>query len=236
MDSLPMTKKEPSPGDKRRGQRLRERRKAMGLDVTELAKAIGVSQPAVSQWEIGVTAPSRKKVAKLAQILRVPVAWLLTDDDAPSSQQGANPAAPPPPVAALPIDVPVLGVAVGGNDGDFRLNGQVVDYVRRPPGIASLRNVYGLWLVGESMSPWNKDGDLIYVSPARPPVIGDHVVVQLQDTADGEPGLAMVKLLIGKTPTQLKLGQYNPTREFNLALSRVKAVHKVLSLRELLGT
>jgi phage repressor protein C with HTH and peptisase S24 domain len=228
-----MAKKEPSPADKRRGQRLRERRKALGLDVSELAQAIGVSQPAVSQWEIGVTAPSRKKVGKLAQILRVPVSWLVTDEDA--LQAATQPAAPTT-IAALPIDVPVLGVAVGGSDGDFRLNGQVVDYVRRPPGIASLKNVYGLWLVGDSMSPWNKDGDLIYVSPARPPVMGDHVVVQLQDTADGEPGLAMVKLLIGKTPTQLKLGQYNPTREFNLALTKVKSVHKVLSLRELLGT
>jgi len=228
-----MAKKEPSPADKRRGQRLRDRRKALGLDVSELAAAIGVSQPAVSQWEIGITAPSRKKVGKLAQILKVPVSWLVTDEDA---QQAAREPAGPTVIAALPIDVPVLGVAVGGNDGDFRLNGQVVDYVRRPPGIASLKNVYGLWLVGESMSPWNKDGDLIYVSPARPPVIGDHVVVQLQDTADGEPGLAMVKLLIGKTPTQLKLGQYNPTREFNLALTKVKSVHKVLSLRELLGT
>jgi phage repressor protein C with HTH and peptisase S24 domain len=230
-----MTKKEPSPADKRRGARLRERRKSIGMDVTELAKAIGVSQPAVSQWESGITAPNRKKVGKLAQILRVPVASLLTDEDA-QPQSPAQASAGAPAIAALPIDVPVYGVAVGGSDGDFRLNGQVVDYVRRPPGIASLRNVYGLWLVGDSMSPWNKDGDLIYVSPARPPVIGDHVVVQLQDTSDGEPGLAMVKLLIGKTPTQLKLGQYNPTREFNLALTKVKAMHKVLSLRELLGT
>ena len=234
MNSQPMTKKEPSPADKRRGARLRERRKAIGMDVTELAKAIGVSQPAVSQWEIGITAPNRKKVGKLAQILRVPVSFLLTDDD--SQAQTANQTGAPTAIAALPIDVPVYGVAVGGSDGDFRLNGQVVDYVRRPPGIASLRNVYGLWLVGDSMSPWNKNGDLIYVSPARPPVVGDHVVVQLQDTTDGEPGLAMVKLLIGKTPTQLKLGQYNPTREFNLALTKVKAMHKVLSLRELLGT
>lgn len=234
MNSRAMSKKEPTAADKRRGQRLRERRKAIGMDITELAKAIGVSQPAVSQWEIGVTAPGRKKVARLAQILRVPVAWILGEDDV--GQTGAAATPQPPVISALPVDVPVFGVAVGGSDGDFRLNGQVVDYVRRPPGIAGLRNVYALWIIGESMTPWNNDGDLIYVSPARPPVVGDHVVVQLQDTTDGEPGLAMVKRLVGKTPTQLKLAQYNPTREFNLALTKVKAVHKVLSLRELLGT
>jgi phage repressor protein C with HTH and peptisase S24 domain len=233
MESQRMAKKEPSPSDKRRGQRLRERRKAIGLDVTELANALGVSQPAVSQWEVGATAPNRKKLAKLAQILRVPVSWIMSEDDAPAT----TPEVPQTPViAALPTDVPVYGVAVGGYDGDFRLNGQVVDYVRRPPGIANLRNVYALWIVGESMAPWNKDGDLIYVSPARPPIVGDHVVIQMQDAADGDPGVAMVKLLVGKTPTQLKLAQYNPGREFNLALAKVKSIHKVLSLRELLGT
>jgi len=229
-----MAKKEPTLADKRRGQRIREQRKAIGLDITELANALGVSQPAVSQWEIGVTAPNRRKIAKLAQILRVPVAWIISDDEMVLQNVGNQ--AQSPSVASLPVDVPVFGVAVGGSGGDFRLNGQVVDYVRRPPGISNLRNVYALWILGDSMSPWNKDGDLIYVSPARPPVVGDHVVVQLQDAADGEPGLAMVKLLIGKTPTQLKLGQYNPIREFTLALAKIKSIHKVLSLRELLGT
>lgn len=227
-------KKEPSPADKRRGQRLRDRRKQIGLDVTELANAVGVSQPAVSQWELGITAPKRRLLGKLAQILKVSPAWLITDDDAPAGNAGGPPLLAA--VAGLALDVPVYGQVVGGSGGDFRLNGQVVDYVRRPPGIANLRNVYALWIMGDSMSPWNKNGDLIYVSPARPPVVGDHVVVQMQDQSDGEPGIAMVKLLVGKTATQLKLSQYNPSREFAVALSKVKAIHKVLALRELLGT
>lgn len=233
-----MAKKEPSAADRRRGQRLRERRKAIGLDVTELAAAVGVSQPAVSQWEAGQTAPNRQKLAKLAQILRVPVSWLISDSEALPASAAAGAGAPSAatPLGALPVDVPVFGVAVGGSNGDFRFNGQVVDYVRRPPGIANARNVYALWILGESMSPWNKDGDLIYVSPARPPAVGDHIVVQLQDTPDGDPGLAMVKLLLAKTPTQLKLAQYNPAREFAVALTKVKSIHKVLSLKELLGT
>jgi phage repressor protein C with HTH and peptisase S24 domain len=226
------TKKEPTLADKRRGQRLRDRRKAIGLDVSELAAKLGVSQPAVSQWEIGNTAPGRKKLTRLAEILRVPVAELIADEELAHQNVGAPMNAH---VASLPVDVPVYGVAVGGSDGDFRFNGQIVDYVRRPPGVAHQRNIYALWILGDSMSPWNKDGDLIYVSPARPPVSGDYVVIQLGDLPDGDPGPAMVKLLIGKTPTQLKLAQHNPAKEFTLPLSKVKSVHKVLSLRELLG-
>ncbi len=229
-----MAKKEPTAADKRRGQRIRERRKALGLDVSELAAKLGVSQPAVSQWEIGLTAPGRQKIVKLAELLRVPVTWLISDEE--PLLQNVNNQAQSTQIGSLPIDVPVYGVAVGGSDGDFRFNGQVVDYVRRPPGIANLRNVYALWILGDSMSPWNKDGDLIYVSPAKPPATGDYVVIQLQDTPTGDPGTAMVKLLIGKTPTQLKLAQHNPAREFNLPLAKVKSIHKVLSLRELLGT
>ena len=228
-----MTKKEPSPADKRRGQRLRERRKAVGLDVSELAAKLGVSQPAVSQWEIGTTSPGRKKLSKLAEILRVPVATLINDEELAAQQNVGAPMQAH--VATLPVDVPVYGVAVGGSDGDFRFNGQIVDYVRRPPGVAHQRNIYALWIMGDSMSPWNKDGDLIYVTPARPPTAGDYVVIQLNDLPDGDPGPAMVKLLVGKTPTQLKLAQHNPAREFALPLTKVKSVHKVLSLRELLG-
>ena len=229
-----MAKKEPSAADKRRGQRIRERRKALGLDISELAEKLGVSQPAVSQWEIGQTAPSRQKIAKLADILRVSITSLISDDE--QLLQNVNNQAQSTQLASLPADVPVFGVAVGGSEGDFRFNGQVVDYVRRPPGISNLRNVYALWILGDSMSPWNKNGDLIYVSPAKPPAAGDYVVIQLDDADDGDPGTAMVKLLVGKTPTQLKLAQHNPQREFNLPLAKIKSIHKVLSLRELLGT
>jgi phage repressor protein C with HTH and peptisase S24 domain len=45
----------------------------------------------------------------------------------------------------------------------------------------------------------------------------------------------MVKLLAGQTPTQFKLRQYNPERDFTVSRTRVKAIHKVLSLRELMG-
>lgn len=219
---------------RRLGIRIREHRKARGMTMVEVAQAIGVSQPAISQWESGIAPPGRESLVELAKLWHVPIGTLMGDPDLKPSKKGGPSALPA--TGIMPTDVPVQGIAVGGAGGDFRFNGEIVDYVRRPPGIAHMRNIYALWVAGDSMSPWNKDGDLIYVSPARPTAPGDYVVVQMNDQADGEPGVAMVKQLVGRTPTQLKLGQFNPEKEFAVALSKVKAVHRVLTLRELLGT
>jgi len=158
----------------------------------------------------------------------------LLGEAGPPPQAVARPAGTVGP-ATMPVDVPVYGTAVGGSQGDFSFNGQVVDHVRRPPGVMRLRNLYALWVTGDSMSPWNRSGDLIYVSPARPAAPGDHVVVELHGACDHEPGAAMVKLLVGRTATLLKLRQYNPYKEFHVPLARVRSVHRVLSLRDLLG-
>lgn len=216
------------------GARIREFRKGRGLTMVELAALLEVSQPAISQWETGKEPPGRENLAKLAKVFDVSLMMLLGESD-PYAANASFGTAQTAGVASMPIDVPVFGTAVGGAEGDFSFNGQVVDYVRRPPGVMKMRNMYALWVIGDSMAPWNKSGDLIYVTPSRPPVPGDHVVIEMIGGAENEPGIAMVKLLVGRTATQLKLKQYNPEREFNLALNKVKSVHKVLSLRDLLG-
>lgn len=213
------------------GLRIREMRLSRGLTMAELAARIGVSQPAISQWESGREKPGRDSLQKLASAFDVSLDELCGAPTAsPSLRQE-----PVTSVNAMSVDVPVFGTAVGGEQGDFSFNGEVTDYVRRPQGVARLRSLYALWVTGDSMAPWNCSGDLIYVTPARPPAPGDHVVVELVGAAAHEPGTAMVKLLTARTATHLKLKQYNPEREFSLPLSRVKCVHKVLSLRELLG-
>jgi len=215
------------------GLRIRAERKARGLTMVQLAGLVEVSQSAVSQWESGREHPSRDNLIRLSRVLGTGIGDLLGEASAPSPTVAVHAVAAGP--ATMPVDVPVYGTAVGGSQGDFSFNGQVVDHVRRPPGVMRLRNLYALWVTGDSMSPWNRSGDLIYVSPARPAAPGDHVVVELHGTDEHEPGAAMVKLLVARTATQLRLRQYNPDKEFQVPLSRVRSVHRVLSLRDLLG-
>ena len=60
------------------GQKLRNARKVKGLTQVEVANALGVTQGAVRQWEAGATTPSAGKLAKVAVLLDIPVAELLT--------------------------------------------------------------------------------------------------------------------------------------------------------------
>jgi transcriptional regulator with XRE-family HTH domain len=62
------------------GDRLRHARKEKGLSQTDLAERIGVSQPAVANWESGVHDPRRVMLAKIADVLSVSPEWLASGD------------------------------------------------------------------------------------------------------------------------------------------------------------
>ena len=140
-----------------------------------------------------------------------------------------------PPASTMPVDVPVYGTAVGGADGDFEMNGEVIDRVRRPAGLTNARNAFALYVVGTSMSPRYDEGDLIFVHPGRPPVTGSDVVVELHAKDEFGRPKALLKSYRGKTPTLLLLTQLNPASEIQIPLDEVKQVLRVLRTNELLG-
>lgn len=143
------------------------------------------------------------------------------------------PALPSP--SEMPRTVPVLGVSVGGTEGDFSMNGEVSDYARRPPALSHRRDVFAVWTVGESMVPWRRPRELVYVERGRPAVSGDHVVVELKPTPPDEVRPAFLKRLVAMTPTKLKLEQYNPARIIEIDRRRVLHVYRVLEWSEVFG-
>ncbi|MEZ5896520.1 MAG: helix-turn-helix transcriptional regulator [Parvularculaceae bacterium] len=58
------------------GERIRSARKAAGVNQATLAERVGVSQPAVANWESGVHDPRRLALAKIAEALGVSPEWL----------------------------------------------------------------------------------------------------------------------------------------------------------------
>lgn len=145
-----------------------------------------------------------------------------------------------------PTDVPIYGTAEGAQlfidqreiETTTMMPDEVVDYIRRPIGIAERRSVYALFVVGTSMEPRWMDGEPIFVDPNRTPAIGDHVVAQLvRHNPDGGQEIvrAMVKRLVRRTAEYYELQQYNPDLTFRIPKTDVRDLHRVIPPNELHG-
>lgn len=77
---MPSPGSEPAPAETNEplsiGDRIKTARKATGLSQTDLAMRVGVTQPAVANWESGVHDPRRLMLAKIADALCVSAEWL----------------------------------------------------------------------------------------------------------------------------------------------------------------
>ncbi len=61
--------------------RIKELRKELGLSQTDLAREVGVSQDAVSLWELGKREPSVTELVKLARFFNTTLDYLVGLDD-----------------------------------------------------------------------------------------------------------------------------------------------------------
>lgn len=234
-------------------QRLKWTRQQAGYSTAaEFARQHGLPYVTYKAHENGVRGLSERTARRYAAAMRgANWVWLLTgagqpfadnrseaasgeSDPLPSANEARPDIIDVPATAQLPRDVEVLGVAAGGDDGYFAFNGSVADYVRRPPGIAAADQIFGLYVIGDSMAPRYEDGDLVYVHKGRRAAVGNDVVVELHGK-DGQPGHCFIKRLLKRTSERILLRQFNPEREIELAARDVRQILKILSTAELLG-
>ncbi len=145
--------------------------------------------------------------------------------------------APPRRAFQGPRDVPVKGTAVGGGDGDgdFRFNGDDIDWAPRPTGIAGRKGVYALYVQNDSMYPRYRDGARLYVDANRRPAPGDDVVVELHPSEEDGAGSGYIKAFVKQTATTVVVEQFNPPRQIVFEARAVKSLHRVIPQDELLG-
>ncbi|GAB2176748.1 S24 family peptidase [Dongia sp. agr-C8] len=139
-------------------------------------------------------------------------------------------AAPLPPRPDRQNKIPLLGSGQAGPDGVFELNnGEPIDYVDRPPGLAGKARIYCIYVDGDSMEPAHMHGDLLFVDAARKPFPGRDAVVELLPDSDGAPARAFIKRIVKLTPEFVELFEFRPKeRTFRLARSKIRNLHLVL--------
>ncbi|MEK9900096.1 MAG: S24 family peptidase [Rhodospirillaceae bacterium] len=195
-----------------------------------LAAALGVDPSAISRLLGG------ERQLRAAELPLV-VAYL--DAAIPSGLAPETAVAPRAPATsqatdAASRDLPVLGTALGGSadapDGMFVMNGEIQDYVERPPSLRGVTSAYAVYVADTSMVPRYFPGETLHVHPGRAVVRGEDtfVVVQLRAASTGEPPRALVKQYLRQTADSLYLRQFNPATELVFPMDRVESLHLII--------
>lgn len=240
------------------GQQVRERREELGLSQAQLAEVANTTQQSIDRIERDAVERSRSGPAvamalglplphlsaalsdpqKRASLLSGNVRLMLQKRQDGSMETGFEPYRFPieeqsVPGADLvgPVDLPIYASVRGGAiDDSVLVSPEPIDYVKRPEPLARAKNGYGLYIIGDSMEPAFRQGDLALIHPNIPPKAGDEVVVCSQDV-NGEH-YAIIKLLTKVTATTWHLKQYNPApgepAEFTLDRTEWPICHLVV--------
>ncbi len=164
--------------------RLREAMEKAGIKQKALSNKMEVSTTTIQHWLIGRNKPSRDKIKKLAEELKVTPEWL----EFGSSVEFSGPAQKDSTIASTVVHdksflktIPVVGTTQGGPDRHWEDLGF-------PPGWGTEYAViecddphaYILRVEGDSMSPRINEGDYVLVEPSTLAQPGDIVVTRLQ--------------------------------------------------------
>ena len=211
------------PAAKSVGDRVKERRRALGLSQPQLAKKVGgITYQAIQQLEAG---GGSRHLVSIARALGVTAEWL-------QDGMGPAPSKPTQARAGAAEKLKVLGMAQCGPDGWSLWNGDVIDLIDRPAGLAGVPNAYAVYVVGASMEPRYHPGEVVHIHPGRPIDIGAYVLVQRKPKASGEAPLAVIKRLAKRTGAKITLEQFNPPKSFEIKSDDIVSIHRVVGSGE----
>lgn len=186
------------------GDRVKERRKALGLSQVEVGEAVGRHGSAVAHWERSVHAPrlelpkNQRLIHKLATVLQCTAEWLIF-----GTSDGKG--------------VPLLGVVAAGGIVVIQ-EGQVL-LAPPPPGEPVADGLVAFAVDDTSNSPVYRSGDIIYVDKSTEDqlstLVGEDCVVELSD------GRQIVRQLMpGSSPSNFTLQAYNAATIIEVPVAR----------------
>ena len=197
------------------GDQMRRYRKQCGYSQKDLASQLFVTQQAVGKWERGEATPNPETVLKIAKILGITTDQLLGDTATPASTGGTW--------------VPVLGDVAAGIPIEAVEN--IVDYEEIDSSMASTGEFFGLRIMGSSMEPRIRDGDVVIVRRQEDAETSDTAVILVNGDS------ATVKRIKKDPDGSLWLLPNNPAYDpqhyspAEIATLPVRIIGKVVELR-----
>ena len=137
-------------------KKIRER---YNLSQAELGEIAGVTDKAVSTWELGIKTPRMGAIEKISKYFNIPKSAIIDDDSGYSKG----------------IKIPVLGKVQAGIPVEA-IEG-IIDYEEITPEMARTGEFFGLQIRGDSMEPKFSDGDVVIVRKQPDVNTGDIAIV-----------------------------------------------------------
>lgn len=165
-------------------------RKKHGLNQSQLAQRLNVTQATVSRWESGDILPDIEMVKSMAQMFNTSTDALLENSNQVSSRG---------------VKIPVLGRVQAGIP--IEAIEDILDYEEIEPELAEMGEFFGLQIKGDSMEPKFSEGDVVIVR-RQPDVESGEIAVVLVNGDDAtikklvkhENGVSLVAMNPSYTP------------------------------------
>lgn len=158
------------------GSRLRQSRKAAGLTQQAVAKTIGVTFGAASQWEQGITMPNGSNLLALAKLYRVRPGWITAGQDSSDEAEWAGSFDPwdsETPLGDDEVELPLFReVEIAAGVGTYAVeenHGNVLRFAKsslRRAGVDAAAAGCA-FVVGDSMEPVLPDGACVGIDTAN---------------------------------------------------------------------
>lgn len=212
------------------GQRIREKRAEINLTQKEVARLVGVTKGAVSQWETGQTKNLEgNNLVRLAKVLKTSPGYIL--DGTLSVEEQADNYQSMPLFSRRSDDpksrrLPIVGTAQLGDDGYwYELDTPVGNGDGYVIGSTADDNAYALRVRGDSMHPSIRDGWIVVVEPNSSPIPGQFVLVATTD------GRKMVKEYLFDTGDTIGLQSVNDRHpRLTLQKTAIEKIHYVAGI------
>ena len=152
------------------GDKIKKRRKAVGISATRLADALGVSKSTISNYEKGIRKPGIDAIQKLSLILGTSVGDLISFDDSFGEFM------PVKRVRQIPVYSSI-------NSSDFSSdNNNILDYTDLSSDYFDKGEYFALYIQGDSMSVSRIcDGDIVIVRRQDEVNSGEIAVVTVEN-------------------------------------------------------
>lgn len=212
-------------------ERLEFRLKETGKAAAAVSRAAGLGPDYIRDFLTGRKRNMKHEaLMKIARELDVTIAYFHAGEDE-AAESGGLMAAPEPPASKA---VPIYGRAAGSRDGALYVEPQVIDWAPCPPGVFTVRDVYALWVMNDSMKPRFRHGDIVFVEPHRAVRPGDDVVIQIRQR-DSNTVETWIKEFVGYRGDDIVAWQHNPAQELTFKRGEVAEMQRIIPINELVG-